>query len=118
MSKRTKPTTTPSSSADAKLEVAPEILELLKSGKTDMVLTWKEFEKGKEPKTLELITAQEDEPLLVKVKHVDIVGFGYLPKGYPSTFKADRKMTRFIVVPADQVDDEPAQDTDANTEKA
>lgn len=82
--------------ADLQIVIDKVLYDLLKAGKIQHVLTWKNLD-GKKPGLISVLSTQEDEPIVCKVKQMDVVGFGYLPIGYPEAFTTDRKTTRFTV---------------------
>lgn len=86
----------PAPGVDVTIVVDKVLYDLLQTGKINQVFTWKNME-GKKPATVAVMSEEGDDPIVRKVKHMDIVGFGYLPVGYPEAFKADRKTTRFIL---------------------
>lgn len=99
-------------SAEVTIVIDKVLYDLLKAGETSHVLTWKEIKDR--PAVIAVTSAQDDEPLLLKVKHMDTVGFGYLPKGYPARFQATRKTTRLHVLPIE--DETEAAPADGETE--
>lgn len=120
MSKKQTTSAASSSASRAELTIVIDqiLYELLKAGKINQVLTWKA--NIPLPNYIAVVCAENaDEPIVRKVKHMDIVGFGYVPLGYPEIFKADRKTTRFILEeqPVETgVSPEPVKEADTETE--
>lgn len=82
------------------------LYDLLAAGKINQVLTWKELKE--KPEIIYVRSnVGDDEPIQLRVKHMDVVGFGYLPKGYPAIYQANKKTTRFHVLPIDSEEENP-----------
>lgn len=90
--------THPAGQPDLRLIIVAEIFNLLKEGKINHLITWKPIEK--QPNLIEVVCTPEEngESILVHCKHMDTVGHGYLPEGYPEKYKSAGKSTRFHVL--------------------
>lgn len=105
------------SKPDVEIVIDKVLYELLKAGRITQVLTWKELKE--KPEIISVSSPEDDEPIVLKVQHMDRVGHGYLPKGYPEKYKANQKTTRFHVVPVEpepQVEDAPSDQSTSPTE--
>lgn len=113
MSKRNKPTNTGTPDVSQgevglQLIIDKPLYDLLKEGRINQVLTWKEVKE--KPERVSVTSTEDDEAIILKVKHVDTVGFGYVPKGYPAQYAANQKTTRIHV----EKDEQPADSTPEN----
>lgn len=88
------------------------LYDLLKEGKINQVLTWKEIKD--KPDQIGISSTHGDDTIVLKVKRIDTVLFGYLPNGYPPQFAAKQKTTRVHIEPVQAEDDggiQPAEES-------
>jgi hypothetical protein len=113
MSKKLKPES--GAKPDLQIVLDKVLYDLLKAGKINQILTWKEQPKVR-PSVISVTSPEQDEPVVVQCHHMDTVGFGYVPLGYPEKYKADRPTTRFHVAPAVQASSPEGEESTEGSE--
>lgn len=102
------------STPDVTIVIDKVLYDLLMEGKINQILTWKKVEDR--PAIIAVTSPQDEEQILLKVTHMDTVGHGYIPKGYPARFAANQKTTRFHVLPLEPADIPEQESEDTQSE--
>jgi hypothetical protein len=83
---------------DQRLAVTGTVFEIIRSGRSQELITWKHFDK--KVAQVELFTPAEESTIIMRVLSQDVVGKGYLPRGYPATHRTTGPAQRLILIPA------------------